>query len=432
MTQLIYLAFVAFAISMPFEAGLLVGGEGRSSASRLVGFAFLGVALLRPGMCFRKPPTAFWWFALYLGLYVLFGFYQPAAYWPAISSIIFRLAQFLVMFWVEYNLFQNERVGRWCLWGFSLASVVVGCLQVAGVGVSDYRGVVGRQTVFGQNPNTIGAVIALGAVSLIGMAYGRTRARLWTKLVAWGGFLIVAAAITRSGSRGALVGLAAGLMTLLVSRGSAKTRMRNMLVAVVALAACVWITMASATSAARWNRTLQEGNVAGRDRIFRVAIRMVAERPILGWGPVTNYYEIGRRLSLPTKDPHNFFLWLLTEMGLVGTIPFCIGLAMCLRAAWLARKGTQGLLPLALLLAVFAVNLSGTHYVTKWFWLILAYSIASEKSVRRRMTRPKPVSASRPGFGLTPGALPAARVRNRNAVAESGHSGSAANKWLGW
>jgi O-antigen ligase len=328
---------------------------------------------------------------------VLTGLYQPSAYWPEISSTAFRLTQFLVLLWVGYSLFQDEQVARWCLWSFGLACVVVAALLAGGVGVSTYRGARGRQTVFGQGPNTISAIIAMGAVVLIGMAYGKAGARQKTKHAAWAGFLLVAVALTRTGSRGALVGLGAGLMTLLSSRGSARTRMRNVLIVILAMAACVWITIASATAASRWQETLEEGGMSGRQRIFLSAFRMVEERPLRGWGPVTNTYELGQRRGTVRRDTHNIFLWLLTEQGLAGTIPFCVGLALCARAAWRGRQGLQGLLPLALFVTVLTVNLSGTYYVTKWFWLTMAYALASETYVRRRRTRSRLMPANPPG-----------------------------------
>jgi len=400
LSRLVVFAFVAFTCSMPFEAALLLGGEGLFSISRLVGYGFFGLAFLRPGISFRKPPRAFWFFLTYFGIYLLTGLYQPAVYWPEITWIAFRLTQFFALFWVAYSLFQIEYVTRWSLWALGLASVGVGALLAVGVGVSQYRGLSGRQTVFGQGPNTIAAIIALGGVALIGLAYGKTGARQSVKAIAWGGFLVVAVAITRTGSRGALVGLAAGLLTLLASHGSAKMRLRNAMIVILALGACAAITIASSTTSSRWNRTIQEGNLAGRDRIFRSAFFMIIEKPILGWGPASNYYELGRRLGLPKRDTHNLILWLLTEQGLLGAAPFFAGLILCARAAWRARRGSQGLLPLALFAAVMCVNLAGTYYVTKWFWFVMAYALASATHVGRRRVPSASTGRGRRPIGL--------------------------------
>ena len=155
--------------------------------------------------------------------------------------------------------------------------------------------------------------------------------------------------------------------------------------------------------------------MSGRPRIYRAAFRMFEEKPILGWGPATNYYELGRRLNRPKRDTHNMFLWLLTEQGLAGTIPFCIGLGLCARAAWRGRRGAPGLLPLALLVASLTLNLSGTHFnFAKWFWVSLAFALASETYVRRRRTRSRLISEKRPGVRLTAAPLRVAPVGGRS------------------
>jgi hypothetical protein len=74
-------------------------------------------------------------------------------------------------------------------------------------------------------------------------------------------------------------------------------------------------------------------------------------------------------------------------LGLVGTILFCAGLALCVRAAWRARKSIQGVLPVTLVVAMLTLNLSGTYQQQKWFWVILAYSLASESYLRVRRVR---------------------------------------------
>jgi O-Antigen ligase len=385
-SRLLIAAFVGFVASLPFEEGLVLGHEELVSVTRLLGYALFGLALLQPRVCFRRPPRAVWWFATYIGLYAISGFFQPSPLLPQIYGTVFRFGQLFVVLWVGYNLLRYERVARWSLWGFGWACVAVaGLLVVAGTDLRGGRA--GRETVFGQGVDSIAAVVALGGVALIGMAYGRGGARRITKLVVWAGLLVVAAGIARTGTRGALVELGVGLMALMASRGSARTRMRNAVIVVLALLVCYGVTISSAATAGRWQATLEEGNVTGRQSIYPAAWKMFTEKPILGWGPVTIYHELGYRLRLPTRDTHNLFLRLLTELGVVGTIPVCIGLALCVRAAWRGRSGTQGLLPLALIVASLIVNLSNTYLELKWFWVVLAYSLASETYLQVRRGR---------------------------------------------
>ena len=71
---------------------------------------------------------------------------------------------------------------------------------------------------------------------------------------------------------------------------------------------------------------------------FSAAWEMFLEKPLIGWGPANNISELGSRLGLGSAIgmPHNVYLWLLTETGLLGTVPFLAGLWLC----W--RRGMEG------------------------------------------------------------------------------------------
>ena len=54
---------------------------------------------------------------------------------------------------------------------------------------------------------------------------------------------------------------------------------------------------------------------------------MISERPILGWGPIENQFEIGARIGEEKKDrrdAHNIVLDLMTSTGFLGAIPLGI------------------------------------------------------------------------------------------------------------
>jgi O-antigen ligase len=107
---------------------------------------------------------------------------------------------------------------------------------------------------------------------------------------------------------------------------------------------------------------------------------MFLEKPLTGWGPAKNKYVLGSRLpwqGRPRRDTHNIVLEILTATGIVGAIPFLIGLGICVRAAWQARKGTEGILPFAMLSAILVGNMSGNYIAAKLFWFVLAYAAAS-------------------------------------------------------
>ena len=151
----------------------------------------------------------------------------------------------------------------------------------------------------------------------------------------------------------------------------------------------------SPLSMERWMLTLQEGNMAGREDIFAAAVDMSLERPLFGWQPFQSFYALGQRLGVPTgRDPHNLFLSLMLEVGIVGTLPFLVGLYFCGRSAWRARLGNFRLLPLALLLVLVTAGLSGTTIVWKTQWLLFALilSAGSTSPIRQsKATFPSPI-----------------------------------------
>jgi O-antigen ligase len=124
--------------------------------------------------------------------------------------------------------------------------------------------------------------------------------------------------------------------------------------------------------------------LAGRERIFPALLEMFQERPLAGWGPVNNQYEVALRIgerNRSSRGAHNLILELLTATGLLGVTFFLIGLWHCITAAITARHGIHGSLPAALLAAQLAANMSGNYIAVKFFWLVLALALASASQV---------------------------------------------------
>jgi O-antigen ligase len=125
----------------------------------------------------------------------------------------------------------------------------------------------------------------------------------------------------------------------------------------------------------RW-QAAEQWNFAGRERIVPSAWQMFEEKPFWGWGPATNVRELGQRTSgAEVLDTHNLPLWLLTEVGLVGAIPFLVGWILCLALTWKTRNGHYGMMPFALNLGFFLTNQANTLYNLKLFWIILAIGV---------------------------------------------------------
>jgi O-antigen ligase len=292
------------------------------------------------------------------------------------------LLLWILVFWVCSNLFEDERLSRAALWALVAGCLVRSAMPIVGIGTTAREQGLGgaRVTVLGQGPNQSAQVLAVGLLALIGMSYvqlGRPGRGRW---IAWAGVGLITTGLVATGSRGGLLTFAAGLLVTLVAGRSLRVRIRN--AAVVLLAAAVLAVAFSRSDLLqrRFSAAVDEGDLSGRETIYPFTVDMCLEKPLLGWGPITNKYELGSRLNDPTRsrrDAHNAVLEILTASGLAGLIPFTVGAWLCFRSAWRSRAGPRGALPLTLVVAVVMVNMSGNRLTAPVTWLMLAYGLTS-------------------------------------------------------
>lgn len=364
-----------FVFSLPFDAP----GRLPLELTTITGAVFIALTFLQPGYCYGRRPAALWWFAGYLYAYWLAQALGGGAHTAdAVRSTLF-LVQSLLIFCAAFNLMRDERVARQVLLTLVAAAAILALMTILGIGrVMDTETL--RITVFGQNANRAARALSAGLLSAIGLVYSRSRKGLHPTWLAWVVAAITILAMIKGGSRGGLVALAVGLWIFSLSGKTLGIRIRNNAVALIVIALTAWAALQSPLMQRRVELAMQ-GNLAKREEIFPAAWQMFKERPLYGWGP-GNQYVLATRLGLPpalhlSRDTHNLFLELLTATGILGTLPFLIGLWLCVRASWKARRGLEGILPAAHMGALLVNNLSGNYIVFKLQWVLLAYALAS-------------------------------------------------------
>jgi O-antigen ligase len=228
-------------------------------------------------------------------------------------------------------------------------------------------------------------VLSVGLLILVGLAYGSKDTPLKLRLLAWvtSGLLLIV--IVRTGSRGSQLALALALLALILKPANIPQKVKNAIIVAAVIASLAWAIFQVDAVRERWEGAYYEGEVAGRDVLMPIAWEMFLERPIIGWGPVNHYEEMSLRTGYSDNgDPHNLYLWILNETGVLGAYPFFFALWLCGRAVWRARGSAHGSLPLALLVCMLANNLKGTYLFFKIFWFVLAYAVASGSYVIAR------------------------------------------------
>lgn len=361
---------------------------------------FLLTTFLQPARCYARMHAG-----LLLLLTFVFVFATSAIGhgWSRsleLTQLFLFLVQALLVAWTTFNLMQNDRVAKRALWCFVAACVARTLMPMLGLAqhsayVESATGAE-RVTAFGQDPNYSAMLLSAALLISVGLTHGASRASLRVRGVSWTLALFFAFAIVNTGSRGGLLALVAGLVTFAFSRArNPIDRLRSTLIVFVSMLALGYFVANSYVMRKRIERTANEGGaMAGRELLFPALWGMFGEKPVVGWGPLNNQYEVIKRapdlIKRPeqmTKDAHNLYLEVLTSTGLLGAAPFFLAMMLCVRAAWRARDGQYGILPLAVMAVFLVANISLNQVVHKPFWMFMAFALAAERRLQTERRR---------------------------------------------
>jgi O-antigen ligase len=389
-------AFYLFVASIPFEFSDRDARDLPIEIPTAMGALFLATTILQPRVSFGRLSRPARWFLLYLYMFLvaaaingrdhLATLLNGADYWAEVLKMLFSLVELFLIFWVARNLMRSLVVTQRALMTLALACTVRAAMPFLGIMTTIHRVQTGgeRLSALGQNSNHAAMILGAGLVALVGLTFGRYRRAWWRLLVGLPLLGLLAIAVADTGSRGGIIALALGIMAFMFQGGTVGDRVRNMALALFVIAGIGVAAFQSEVMRNRFMDTLETGTLTGRERIYPAVVGMIVDRPLFGWGPANNKYELGLRLDERVRrrrGTHNSILEVLSATGVFAAVPFLIGTWLCLWAAWRAREGPDGTLPLALTITVMASNMSGDWFITPLYWFALAYAVAGERHV---------------------------------------------------
>jgi O-antigen ligase len=203
------------------------------------------------------------------------------------------------------------------------------------------------------NASNLGVFLVMTLPIVIARAREERAAWRWVSWVAAGAGTIVLALTL---SRGAWAGAGAGAIVWLLAEGRRWDRARRTKVALAAAGAAVALMAAVALLVPNAGARIAElgdpsaGTAGWRTEVWSISTRMVADRPILGFGPGSFRYSFpayrtaatmaGENGSQVLEDPHNVFVSAAVATGVPGLLAFVAMLFTVLAAAWRIAGGT--------------------------------------------------------------------------------------------
>ena len=212
---------------------------------------------------------------------------------------IFSTTLFLniIMFWLLLN--HQRRDGRvfhqGLLW-FSVSSFVVGLCFYFGIGVSVDDEL--RMVVFGENANGLGVKMGVGALFLLNYCLNHTSNKLlyrpWLLVMV----IPMLSLLFATASRVAIVVFALGVILFVLLRQTKRTftKFLWLIVGLVALYYGYQIILQQEVLMTKNEKTIEEGNVSGRDYIWSKYIDLIEE---------TDYIDLIKKLY---KEPDEVYI----------------------------------------------------------------------------------------------------------------------------
>jgi O-antigen ligase len=408
-----YIFFWVFVFAIPWENVIVFPGLG--TISKLLGIGAFGVTAARVLLSAKvRKLNSFYYVAFAYLCWVLLS-----ASWAVnntcspvfgcpVRNTIDQYLQFFVMLWVLWevtptrsrlvNLLQAYVLGAYVAAGNTVYNYVIG---------ASLKHAYGRYAAEGFDPNDLGMLLALG----LPMAWyiSSVSSSSLQRWVNRGYFLVGVVAILLTGSRGALLATMVALSvvpwTLTYVRRSVRVAAVVMMIAAGGLAMKfvpeeIFQRLSTTTS------EITEGSMNDRLQIWKAGIALVPARPLQGYGPAGWQMVLTHQQGI--KGPHNTYLAILVDEGLIGLALFLALFAILLNRLLLLPNVFERRVGLTILMTFSIAILPLAWDTKKAAWLILGLLMAYAEVLQ------PPYQA--PQFQPAPGVRARLAIRGRRPV----------------
>lgn len=380
MHRLAYWALLLYVFTVPWEDAVLIPGLG--TISRLAGLLALAVGF--GYLLFSGSMKLHRLHVVAIGFVLL----SAASFFWSIddSETISRTFQYALLFgffWLLYNVLDSPKL-IYGIMGAYVLGAYVGALDTLRNYLSNKATLYSRYAATGFDPNDLSFVLVL-AIPLAWYLNLKLEKSSWVWVYRLYP-LVALAAIFLTGSRAGLIGASLALMFVFLTIAQANWRIRALITVfslVVLWMIPVIIPPETISRLATLGEELSSGTLNDRADIWAVGYQVFADHPILGVG--SGGYGTAMIPELRDwKAPHNVFLSIAVDLGIVGLTLFLIlyvgALASALQMPYVER--TLWVIMLGILLLTF---LSLNWEWRKQTWFVLGMILAHREVLRGRV-----------------------------------------------
>jgi len=386
------MTFYAFVFTIPLDSiGISLGIPGAPfSVPQILGLLFALMFCFYINRLAKFPPVAFFFLGFYYFLLILHLGITPDEHYRYLLRRLLQMSQLIALFWMAFIVLMDPRIVRMSLKVFC-GSCIFLCtailFQIPGFTAIEKFEDVGRETFANADPNLFSFLLGLAVLVIFTIMVNQYQTDKKINYLMFIPVLLLLYYIVASGSRGGALSFVSGIMVYLWASKESRGKHLKWGVSIFALILIIVLSLKVELAETRWQQSLLEGRLGNRERLFPEAVKLTLMRPLLGWGPEKNLRLLGEFWGRMRGGPHNTFLFVSTEMGFVGLIPFAVGWVLIGISCWRTRDGTLGNLPFAIFVLILVANNTVDMIYMKPTWFFLALCAASVAYSKKKFRR---------------------------------------------
>jgi O-antigen ligase len=338
---------------------------------------------------------------LFYFLWLLFGVFS--IYWAEDHTRSFKrvldLFEGFLFIVIFINIIDSEKKLDGVINIFYISTIVVSMYLIFSGKLFIHERVIIAE---GQNPNWYGRAISMGF--LIGLFYVLSVKRFSMKIVHLVCLTILLAIIIKTMSRGIWSTLLLAIVFTYLFKNISMLRQKKNIFIILIVGLCTTLLFASLITQSSKKRLYKTFTIdqkdtfgTGRIHVWRIAFEMFKDQPLIGVG-INNFFNnfpdyipyelIGKRgVRLEGTDPHNFYIGVLCELGIVGFSILMLFIFFLFKRLKKIENCKYRTLNYSLFIFMFFSGFFHTLQYRKFFYLTIALFLAA--SIIYRNTREK-------------------------------------------